>query len=109
MASNLKKNFNGTISREELKTDLCGLMISEMTFSNQSHFPRFFSPRKITGIWPIPAYDKPESAGPGKSSSGILGLERMRWLSFVILKDIQDDREKSRKVTLVGQSHRRNH
>ncbi len=48
MAGNLKKNFNGTISREELKTDLCGLMISEMTLSNQSHFPRFFSPRKMT-------------------------------------------------------------
>ncbi len=40
--------FNDTISREELKTDLCGLMISEMTLSNQSHFPRFFSPRKMT-------------------------------------------------------------
>jgi len=24
-------------------SDLCGLMISEMTLSNQSHFPRFFS------------------------------------------------------------------
>jgi hypothetical protein len=23
-------------------------MISEMTLSNQSHFPRFFSPRKMT-------------------------------------------------------------
>ena len=29
-------------------SDLCGLMISEMTLSNQSHFPRFFSPRKMT-------------------------------------------------------------
>ena len=39
-------------------SDLCGLMISEMTLSNQSHFPRFFSPRKMTyrnlansGLW----------------------------------------------------------
>jgi hypothetical protein len=48
MAGNLKKFFNGTMSREELKTDLCGLMISEMTLSNHSHFPRFFSPQKMT-------------------------------------------------------------
>jgi hypothetical protein len=47
MAGN-KKKFNGTISREQLKTNLCGLMISEMTLSNQSHFPQFFSPRKMT-------------------------------------------------------------
>ncbi len=35
MADNLKKKFNGTISWEELKTNLCGLMISKMTLSNQ--------------------------------------------------------------------------
>jgi hypothetical protein len=27
---------------------LCGLMISEMTLSNQSHLPQFFSPWKMT-------------------------------------------------------------
>jgi hypothetical protein len=33
--------FNDTISREEHKTIYSGLRISEMTFSNQSHFPQF--------------------------------------------------------------------
>jgi hypothetical protein len=48
-AGNLKKFFfNDTNSREELKTNLCGLMISTMALSNQSHFPRFFSPREMT-------------------------------------------------------------
>ncbi len=36
------KLFNDTISREEHKTINSGLRISEMTLSNQSHFPRFF-------------------------------------------------------------------
>ncbi len=47
-ARQLKKKFNDTTSREESKTIYCGLRISEMTLSNQSHFPRFFSPRKMT-------------------------------------------------------------
>jgi hypothetical protein len=37
-----KKYFDDTISREEHKTTFSGLRISEMTFSNQSHFPGFF-------------------------------------------------------------------
>ncbi len=118
MAGNFNFNFDGTISREELKTDLCALMNSEMTLSNQSHFPRFFSPRKMTyrksgrfrlttsrnrqapvshltastnrGRWLTGAgrfrlTTSRNWPGPGKSSSGILGLERMQWLSFVIL------------------------
>ncbi len=34
--------FNDTISREKRKTIYRGLRLSEMTSSNQSHFPRFF-------------------------------------------------------------------
>ncbi len=50
--------------------------------------------------------------GPSKSSSRILGLERMGGCplsSYRIYKMTFRNREKSRKVTLVGQSHRRNH
>ncbi len=42
------KIFNDTISQEEHKTLFSGLRISEMTLSNQSHFSRCFSPRKMT-------------------------------------------------------------
>ncbi len=53
MAGNKNFFLNGTISREELKTNLCGLMISEMTLSNQSHFPRFFSTLESHLVYPI--------------------------------------------------------
>jgi hypothetical protein len=43
-----QKNFNDTISREEHKTIFSGLRITEIILSNQSHFPRFFTPRKMT-------------------------------------------------------------
>jgi len=46
-----KKLFNDTISREENKTIFSGLRISEMTLSNQSHFPRFFSPSHLLGFF----------------------------------------------------------
>ncbi len=39
--------FYDTVSREEHKTNVSGLRIYEMTLSNQSHFPGFFSPRKV--------------------------------------------------------------
>jgi hypothetical protein len=36
-----------------------------------------------SGAWPIPAFQKPGFfANLGKSSSEIVGLERMRWLIF---------------------------
>ena len=78
-----KKNiFNGTISREELKTNLCGLMISEMTLSNQSHFPRFFSPRKMTyrGL-----------TNSGLRQAGIACPRKMTlgsWLHQILLADL---------------------
>ncbi len=91
-------------------------MISKMTLSNQSHFPRFFStpeshlvgfcrsykmtlaigkkePLCFLIMWchsislalcllwalPIPAYDKPESARPGKSSPVICWRRKMTY------------------------------
>ncbi len=48
VTGHFQKNFQDTIPREELKTNQCGLMTSKMTLSNQSQFPRFFSPRKMT-------------------------------------------------------------
>jgi hypothetical protein len=49
----LKIFFNDTVSREENKTILSGLRISEMALSNQSHFPGFFSLRKVNLKIPI--------------------------------------------------------
>jgi hypothetical protein len=43
-AGMFKKKNNDTISREEHKTLFSGLRISEMTLSNQSHFPQFLVP-----------------------------------------------------------------
>jgi hypothetical protein len=49
-----------------------------------SHLPRFVDAvRWLTGAWPNPACRKPESARPGKSSSGI------RWSRKVILPNLQ--------------------
>ncbi len=90
----LLKIFNDTVSREEHKSIFSSLSISEITLSNQSHFPEFFlspgchligvcksyqmasacpachlpaSPnhrRWHAGAWLIPAYDKQELGRP---------------------------------------------
>ncbi len=77
-----KKNFNDTISREEHKTNQCSLTISKMTLSNQSHFPRFFSPREMTYR---------DLANSGLRQAGIVCPRKMTlcsWLDQTLFPDL---------------------
>ncbi len=75
-----KKFFNDTISREEHKTIYRGLRLSEMTLSNQSHFPQFFmSPEShLIGLL-YPFSCSRNWPGPGKSSSGVTKSRKMTY------------------------------
>ncbi len=80
--ASLKKNFNDTFSREEHKTNLRGLTISKMTLTNQSHFPQFFSPRKMT-------YRDLDNSG--LRQAGIACLRKMTlgsWLHQTLFSDL---------------------
>jgi hypothetical protein len=46
-SSNFSEQIKGTVSREEHKTNHCGLRISGMALSNQRELPAFFSPRQV--------------------------------------------------------------
>jgi hypothetical protein len=69
-----KKKIIDTISREENNTIFSGLMISEMTLSNQSHFPGFFIHWKVSLKIPI------------NSGLGQVGIARPRKVTVVIAR-----------------------